>query len=367
MDKIKRIILLHVPVSACNFKCEYCYIMQFEGRRADRMPQFKYSPEHVAKALSMERVGGACYINVCGDGETLLPEEIPAYVRELLNAGHYVDVITNCTLEKRIDELLNFKPELLKRLMLKCSFHWLEMKRTGTLDVFVRNIGKLKEYGVSYTIEITPYDGLIPYISEIKEFCMDKFHSLPQITIAWDDYHNTSPLSKLSPDEFYKTWSVFDSPMLGFKLSTMNIKRTEFCYAGDWSVKTNLETGMTKQCYCTNIRPFNIFENIDKQIRFTAIGNNCRSQHCRNSHVLLTFGTIPNLNNTYFEEIRNRTCSDGSEWLSPEVKSFLSSKLEQSNDEYTASGKIIANAKNVISPTNLYNNIKKLLQRGSLT
>lgn len=158
MDKIKRIILMHVPVSACNLKCEYCYIMQFKGRRANRMPNFKYSPEHVAKALSMKRMGGPCYINICGDGETLLPNEITSYVKALLQAGHYVDVITNCTLEKRIDELLSFEPKLLSRLMLKCSFHWLEKKRTNTLDAYVRNICKLKENNVSYTIEITPCD-----------------------------------------------------------------------------------------------------------------------------------------------------------------------------------------------------------------
>jgi len=361
MDKIKRIVLIHVPVSACNFKCEYCYITQFEGRRAEQMPNFQYTPTYVATALSPKRLGGICYINICGDGETLLPAEITSYVKELLKAGHYVDVITNCILEKRIDELLQFDRQLLSRLMLKCSFHWIEMKRTNTLDIYVKNIKKLKEKGVAYTIEITPYDKLIPYIDEINDFCTKNFAGQPQITIAWDDYNGTVLLSKLSKEEFHRTWSVFNSPMIDFKISTMGVRRKEFCYAGDWSIYLNLATGMTRQCYCSNVKPFNIFENINKPINFTAIGNNCKTPHCRNSHMLLTLGTIPHLNNTYYELIRNRNCNDGTEWLSQTVKSFLNTKLEENNNEYTTRQKIITNLKNRINIYKVDSIIKKVI------
>lgn len=163
--------------------------------------------------------------------------------------------------------------------------------------------------------------------------------------------------------------------MLGFKLNTMGVKRKEFCYAGDWSISSNLETGITKQCYCSNIRPFNVFENIDKPVKFVAIGNNCRTPHCRNSHMLLALGTIPHLNTTYYEVIRNRVCTDGTEWLSPQVKAFLSSKLEESNVCYSTTEKVAANIKNrgpyslsslirPIIPKNLIIYFKRIKQDG---
>ena len=50
-DKIKRFIECIVPVSACNLKCHYCYIIQ-NNCRLNKIPKFEYSAEHIAKALS---------------------------------------------------------------------------------------------------------------------------------------------------------------------------------------------------------------------------------------------------------------------------------------------------------------------------
>jgi hypothetical protein len=38
--------------------------------------ELKYSPEHIAKALRKERLGGVCWINICGAGETLIQDEV---------------------------------------------------------------------------------------------------------------------------------------------------------------------------------------------------------------------------------------------------------------------------------------------------
>ncbi len=103
-DKIKRFIDCYVPVTTCNLRCHYCYITQ--QRKFDaKLPEFKYSAEHVAKALSKERLGGACCINFCGGGETLLPPEMIGIIRKLLEEGHYVMVVTNGTMSKRFDEI----------------------------------------------------------------------------------------------------------------------------------------------------------------------------------------------------------------------------------------------------------------------
>ena len=56
-DKIKRFIDCYVPVTTCNLRCHYCYITQ--QRKFDaKLPEFKYSAEYIAKALSKERLGG---------------------------------------------------------------------------------------------------------------------------------------------------------------------------------------------------------------------------------------------------------------------------------------------------------------------
>lgn len=64
MEKIKKFIECLVPVTSCNLKCSYCYVMQ-EGRRKNQIPVFKYSPEHIGKALNKERIGGTAYISIC--------------------------------------------------------------------------------------------------------------------------------------------------------------------------------------------------------------------------------------------------------------------------------------------------------------
>lgn len=46
-----------------------------------------------------------------------------------------------------------------------------------------------------------------------------------------------------------------------------------------------------------------------------------------------------------YAELRNRVCLNGSEWLNPEMKAFMSSKLFESNKEYTIEQKKAINKK----------------------
>ena len=54
-DKIVKFLDCYIPVTTCNFRCHYCYITQHK-KWADKLPTFKYSPEHIAKALSKDRM-----------------------------------------------------------------------------------------------------------------------------------------------------------------------------------------------------------------------------------------------------------------------------------------------------------------------
>lgn len=335
MDKIKRFIDCYVPVTTCTLRCHYCYITMhrlFEGK----LPEFKYSPEHVRKALSKERLGGVCLINFCAGGETLLTPRIVDYVRELLEEGHYVMIVTNATVSKRFDDFASFPKELTKHLFFKFSYHYLELVKRELLEIFFSNIKKVRDAGCSFTLEITPSDELIPYIDELKEAAIKNVGAIPHVTVARDERNPKALpiLTTMSREDYKRVWSSFNSMMFDYKMSIFEQKREEFCYAGDWSIYLNLATGRATQCYKSFFQQ-NIFENLDKPIKFLPIGKNCREHHCYNGHVWLTLGDIPELESPYYSELRNRICSDGTEWLQPEMKGIMTSKLKDSNKEYS--------------------------------
>lgn len=101
-----------------------------------------YTPEQVAKALSVKRLGGVCFINFCADGETLLLKKFDEYVYSLVKEGHYAEIVTNCTITPMSDKILSFEKEVLKRIEFKCSFHYLELKKKGLLSLFAENVKK---------------------------------------------------------------------------------------------------------------------------------------------------------------------------------------------------------------------------------
>ena len=329
LDKIKKFIDCFIPITTCNFRCPYCYITQ-SNRWNDALPEFKYSAKDVRKALSKERLGGTCLLNMCGGGETLLHPYIIELLKELLEEGHYIWVITNGSLNKRFEEISKFPKNLLYRLAFKFSFHYLELKRLNKLEDYVKNIKLMQDLGVSFSVEITPYDELIEYIDEIKEFSLKNFGALPHITVAREDNTNNKKiLTNLSKEEYNKIWSQFDSEMFSFKLSTFLVKRKEYCMAGKWSYILHIGNGILTQCYSNNLWQ-NIFENM-KPIKIKSVGRKCLEPHCYNSHAFLTWGSIPSLKTPYYYEMRNRIQFDGIEWLNPYMKEFCSHKLEENN------------------------------------
>ena len=364
MDSIKRYIDCHVPVTGCTLRCHYCYITQH--RLFDsKLPKFKYSPEHVRKALSRERLGGTCLINLCGGGETLLPPEVPAYAKALLEEGHYVMIVTNGTIDKRFDEIAAFAPELTKRLFFKFSYHYMELKKRNLLNRFFSNIRKVRDAGCSFTLEATPSDEWIPYIDEMKQAAIDNVGAICHITIARDerDPDKLPILTSLPREEYEKTWETFNSPLFKYKLTIYEQRRREFCYAGDWSFYLHLGTGIMSQCYSSHTY-HNIFEDLSKPIPFKAIGKHCKEHHCYNGHSFIVLGDIPELKAPTYTELRNRKCNDGSEWLGAEMKHFMSTKLYQNNKEYSPLKKFITNTsiKGIIIKDKIKYRLKKFLK-----
>lgn len=363
MDKIKKLILFQIPMSICNFRCHYCYLAQREESYQGLQPRMQYSPEQVAEALSMERIGGKAYLNFCADGETLLTRDIDLYIKALVQEGHYAEIVTNLTITPMLDKILSWDKHLLRRVEFKCSFHYLELKKRGLLDVFAENVKKIWEAGASANIEITPSDELIPYIGEIKDFSMEHFKALPHLTIARDDRtSDIAYLTKLPMEEYDAAWSQFDSDFWGYKKTIFGKRQTEFCYAGMWSVYVNLATGIARQCYCGEGFG-NIFEDPKRPLPEKPIGK-CTIAHCYNGHMLLKLGLIPSERSGSekgYGDIRNRKKIDGTEWLQPELLDFFNSFCTESNRELTEGEKRMVLLRSM--PKRAARNIKKNLRK----
>lgn len=334
MDRLRRFIDCYIETETCNLRCHYCYITQ-KRKFNSNIIKFKHAPQEIRKALSKERLGGNCLLNLCAGGETLIASEIICVIEELLREGHYVMVVTNATLTHRFEEIAKLDPNLLRKLFFKCSFHYLELKRLGLMDVFFSNIKIVADAGASYTVELTPSDELIPYIQEIKKICMDKLGALCHVTIARDDRTKRIEVLSQHPfEEFKAIWGSFDSTLFDFKTKIFYEKRREFCYAGDWSLYLNLNTGILRQCLC-GVELGNIYDDISKPLKFEAVGHNCTLPHCYNGHVYLTLGTIPELLTPTYAEVRDRTDQKGENWLQPEMRNFMSQRLVDNNTPYT--------------------------------
>lgn len=339
MDRIKKMLLLHVPTSICNFRCMYCYIAQrpvhYQGLQAD----MKFSPEQVAYALRPERIGGLAYMNLCADGETLLTKNFDLYVRALVERGHYAEIVTNLTITPMLEKILSWPADLRARTEFKCSFHYLELKKHGMLDLFADNVHKIWDAGASASVEVTPHDELVPYVDELKEFSLKNFGAFPHFTIARDDRtQGIDYLTSLPMQEYDRIWGSFDSDFWRYKKSVFGVKQNKFCYAGMWTAHINLATGNAQSCY-RGYPMGNVFENPDAPFPERPTGH-CKLAHCYNAHALLTFGCIPGSTPTRFgDNIRNRktTYTVGGSWLQPALLSFFNTKLEENNKLLTPS------------------------------
>ena len=237
----------------------------------------------------------------------MLAKEVVEYARAFLEEGHYVMIVTNGTISKRFDDIASFPAHLNKHLFFKFSYHYLELKQRGLLDVFFNNIRKVRDAGCSFTLELTPSDDAIPYIDEIKQRAIAELGAPNHVTIARDERtKNRLPmLTQLSRQNYIDTWKTFDSALFDYKLTIFGHKRREFCYAGDWSFCVNLATGKMKQCYRSYYRT-DIFRDISRPIPFRAIGNCCKEHHCYNGHSLIVLGDIPSQSTPTYAQLRNR-------------------------------------------------------------
>lgn len=277
-------------------------------------------------------MGGPCFIIICASGETLLVDGLSKLVKKLAINGHYIEIVTNGILTTRIKDYLVLPIELQKRITFKLSFHYEELINKSLLKKYFDNVDLIKNSECSFNVEMTPVDSLEKHICDILKVCNDRLTVPCHCTIARNDILTDKPvLSKHSLEDYCDVWKEFDSSMIKFKKTIFGIKRKEFCYAGDWSLYIDAITGNYRKCYSTNVIG-NIFS--DRKIKLNAIGK-CPLPHCYNGHTLLTFGLIPNIITPFYSDIRNRLLANGEEWIKNDMKKFMSTKLNDSNKEYS--------------------------------
>lgn len=330
----KFIELLVHGTTECNFHCEYCYVW----RKAEFTPgrvTSEHTPKEIRYALSQKKLGGPCHINACALGETLLSKDIVSLAYELLDEGHYLSIITNGTITPRIDEILQFPPELLERMFFKLSFHYAELKRTKLLEIFWKNVDKIKVSPCSYSIEITPCDSLVPEIDNLKkEFETRAGGAMPHITFTRDtNKEGLDLLSALTLDEYKNTWSVFRSDLFELKCRLYKKKIRQFCYAGNWSYRINVVNGNLQSCYQQELNG-TVFDRGQKVLPLLTVGHGCRLDYCFNNHAFLAWGNVPDISCSHYLGVRDRIASNSVHWVKETYAAAMQQKLYENNFAY---------------------------------
>ena len=327
---MKRFFECLVPVTACNLRCDYCYVIQ-ENRNSNKILPFKYKPEELRAALSKSRLGGECFFSFCGAGETLFHPELPKLVSELLSEGHYINITTNGSFTKGVENVIrHIDTNFAKHLLFSFSLHYVELLKRNLLEVFKNNVEFVRKAGCSILIQFNLYDGYLPYLEEIKKFCLDNFGALPQVAATRKEEGKISLYTDMDKCEYVSYGRDFCSPLFEITIENFNHPCHDYCYAGKWSYVMNLERGVIKPCYC-NGKEYDIFENIECDLPISVVGKHCGNVYCINSSHFLSLGVVPSrYKDVTYASLRNR---EEAEWFSEEIKTFLNRKLEDDNKE----------------------------------
>ena len=326
---MRRFLECLIPLTACNLKCSYCYVIQ-KGWRKNEIPKFLYSPEHIGKALSQKRLGGVSLISMTASGETFLTKELPFVALEILKQGHFINITTNGTLTSQIEHFLKVTSGFHDHIHISFSCHYVELKKHGLVDIFYENINRVRNAGCSILYQINLVDEYVPYWDEIKRISKDKVGAYPQVALTRKEGKNTCSIfsDNMSENQYKEKGREMHSPLFDFTCKNFMQKRYEYCYAGYWSATLNLCTGEMTSCYGHGVKQ-NIIENLTRPIKWRPIGNHCGCIYCANSSHFISQGIIPELlPQPSYGELRNR---EEAGWYTEPMKQFLYAQFEDSN------------------------------------
>jgi hypothetical protein len=203
------------------------------------------------------------------------------------------------------------------------------------LDVFFDNVDMVKKSPCSLTVEYITCDETLSDMETFKAVCEKKLGALPQVGMPRDDRRKNSGLfSKYSYKNYIKKWNEvgFRSEFFNFRIQMFGKKYTDYCYAGDRYLWVNMSNGYSYQCYHTPPLQ-NFMGELDKPVKWLAIGNCCTEAHCYSAHSFMTLGVAPPAQGIEYRptygDIRNRVCLDGSEWVKPTFQVIFARGIEK--------------------------------------
>lgn len=354
MAGIYRFINTTVPTKGCNLRCEYCYVRQWgEEERLEMDSEktwYSYSVDHMLKALTVERMGGVCMFNLSAEGETLLSPFLFEIITGLIKNGHYVAIISNCTVTNEIKKYISLEQKMRDHLFFKASFHYRELKKRGLLDTYSRNINLLKDNGIAFSVELVSNDYILGEIEEVKTYSKREFGALPHVLGGREETKKgkyPKYETKLSDEEFHNVWGAFHSPLFDFQdTDYLTPHNKDFCYAGVYTGTFDLRTGDFSACPGNRIIT-NFFADIEKPIQFLPVGNMCPFPFCFCGFFLqvLAGSCCETYDPGYkFFEFRDRLCTDGSHWLTPSIKEVFSHTCAEYHEKANEKQKHLINA-----------------------
>lgn len=325
---VKHFLECYVPLSNCNFKCDYCYVRQRKKDNSFSQIRLNFSDETILKAFEPKRWKGQLFISLCAAGETLLSLDLFRIVNLLLSLGHIVSITSNGTISKEITKYCEMPKQYRERLHFNLSFHYVELIKHHLLDTFTENFKNLQKNNISATIKFNYADCYYPYIDKIKEYCIKNFGGIPAVAPVRDESEPYSIHYLTKRENYLNEGKAFGSNEWEFMTKILKTKIKKFCYAGVWSHTLNIYTGSLSSCYSSHKNYYNIYKNPDEEIPINPVGKKCGSPFCSNADFFLGLGCVPSIEVPTFKMLRN---TSNANWYSKEIEEAFSTKLYKTN------------------------------------
>ena len=263
-------------------------------------------------------------MSFCGAGETFLCKEMTDIVAYTLRQGNFVNVTNNGTISRAIETLTSLPDDLSSRLVFAFSFHYNELKNRNLLSTFAANVKKVIASKASFTVQLNLYDGYLPYLDEIKNFCMENFGALTQLALTRDQRHGMKLYTAGDLAAYRKLGAEFHSPMFEFSCDNFLVSRAKnFCYAGQHSWRLDLATGALRRCYFER-DTFNAYDDLDRKIPLKPVGRHCGDRYCVNAIHFMALGNVPEINCPSYAQLRDRPEAG---WYKQAMKDALGGKF----------------------------------------
>lgn len=339
MEKIVKRINATIQTVGCNLKCEYCFFSQANYVNKGTIKALRYPLQTILDACSKKRLGGQCAIQLMGDGETLLPDDVVALILGLLKEGHYVRVINNGTLSNRIHELIKLAESdgTIDRLSMIFSLHFLELEKRNLLNVFADNVDYVKKRGCSFEITLVACDEYIEAAERINQFCAQNLGGVTPWVQPADKYDTSANyvgvFSKYDRQTYFENIKkAFPSFQTKFAQEKIDIDNHKFCYAGDWFFYLDFTTGRYSQCMRNAGPEYNFFEHLEDELMLEPVGTRCKATCCICGGAK-TFNLIPEENG--YEEIQYVRNGSHNKYVSEKILRAYNTNLAETNKEYT--------------------------------